>query len=286
MLVGKVIADDTAVIASRSFDFSNQFEDTNNIELEIFSSEIVKAKELRGRINVYGTEVQIDHTFLGWNITTDLESPLVESSDTVYYLYVSHEGQPIISDKKPYFREDLKGDYHPYDSHRLVGMVYNDSSSNFTLVDDAIKGAKSVVIKDLKASGIEGGTFTAGSWQTRDLNTIEGNSGFVLLVANQFSLLSGYFSIECVGIAFAVNGHQIGLLDVTANIRHLGYSTYSGAAESTQSPSSVKAYVTVQGIKTFSLQHFCQTSQAGNGFGTTKGWGDEVYALVKVTKIR
>ena len=134
VLTGEVVSDSTNTIASRSYDFSNQFKELNNIELDIYSTEIVRSKSLQGRISVYGTEIQIDHSFLGWNIITDLESPLTEAVSTVYYLYISDEGQRIISATKPYWREDLKGDYHPYHSWRLVGMGYNDSSSNFTVI--------------------------------------------------------------------------------------------------------------------------------------------------------
>ena len=37
------------------------------------------------------------------------------------------------------------------------------------------------IISDIKASGIDGGAFTSGSWITRDLNTLEGDSSFITL---------------------------------------------------------------------------------------------------------
>src|SRR5690606_21247003 len=51
-------------------------------------------------------------------------------------------------------------------------------------------------LKDVKPSGTAGGTFTSGSWQTRDLNTIEGDSSFVSLASNQFTLQPGTYHIE------------------------------------------------------------------------------------------
>jgi len=149
ILIGNVVSDDTDTIASRSGDFSNNFEDTNNVDIEIFSTEIIKSKEMQGRINVYGTEVQIDHTFLGWNITTDLESPLVEAPDTTYYIYLSDQGEPVISNEKPYYREDLKGSYHPYHSWRVIGSLFNDNSSDIVhtkIITDSEEGIVGGVI--------------------------------------------------------------------------------------------------------------------------------------------
>jgi len=80
-----------------------------------------------------------DLTKLSWNITTDLESGLVESSDTVYYLYLSGQGERIISEEKPYLRKDLKGLYHPYHTWRSVGVFFNDGSNDVARVSDYLK---------------------------------------------------------------------------------------------------------------------------------------------------
>ena len=133
ILVGMVVLDATNAIATRTSDLTNKFSDFNNVDLDISSTEIIKSKSFSSRLNVYGTEVTQDLNKLSWNITTDLEGGLTEAISTVYYLYVSIDGERIISDEKPYFREDLKGDYHPYHTWRLVGMAYNDASSNFTV---------------------------------------------------------------------------------------------------------------------------------------------------------
>lgn len=138
ILVGVVAADATNCIASRSFDFSKSFRGTNNLELELFSTEIIRTKPNRGVISVYGTNVERLSNKFTWNITTDLESGLTEASSTVYYLYISDKGQSIISTEKPHYRHDLIGDYHPYHSWRMAGMAYNDGSNNFTLSWDEV----------------------------------------------------------------------------------------------------------------------------------------------------
>jgi hypothetical protein len=134
--IGQVIANTTAVVGTRCQDFSKNFKGTNNVELEIFSTEIVRSKNAYSRISIYGADLAVDNTLLNWNITTDLASGLTEASSTVYYLYLSDEGERVIDTVKPHYRYDLQGDYHPYESWRLIGMAYNDGSSDITLVWD------------------------------------------------------------------------------------------------------------------------------------------------------
>jgi len=58
----------------------------------------------------------------------------------MYYLYLTENGQRMISPIKYYERPDLQGKYHPYNTWRYVGRVLNDGSSNFTeIYSDAAK---------------------------------------------------------------------------------------------------------------------------------------------------
>lgn len=134
ILVGEIVSDDTNTIASRSLDFSNPYNDFSNIDVDIQTSEIVESRLKSNVVNVYGTQIQIDFNKIQWNITTDLETGLIEAPDTKYFLYLSDEGQTVISDQKPFLRNDLKGKYHPYHSWRCVGEIYNDSSSDIDFV--------------------------------------------------------------------------------------------------------------------------------------------------------
>lgn len=134
MLVGVVASDSTNTIAARSFDFYKAFSDFNNVELEIFSTEIVRSTNLQNRVSVYGTEIQTSNALLNWNITTDLESPQTEAVSTPYFLYLTTEGKQVMSNERPYDRKDLKGLYHPYHSWRCIGYVKNNASSNIDAV--------------------------------------------------------------------------------------------------------------------------------------------------------
>ncbi|MCK5711512.1 MAG: hypothetical protein KAI25_02235, partial [Hyphomicrobiaceae bacterium] len=131
--VGIVVIDGTACIASRSFDFANSFSDANNVEVTINSTEIIESISLNNKFNVYGSSVVQDATKIQWNITTDLESGVVEASSTMYYLYISDEGESVIGDERPLLRSDLGGHYHPYHNWRCLGAAYNDGSSDLTM---------------------------------------------------------------------------------------------------------------------------------------------------------
>lgn len=99
----------------------------------MLSTEIAGSKTLESRVSVYGEKVDIDYTKTSWNITTDLETGQTEAISTYYYAYISGDGEPILSNIKPYLRNDLKGYYHPYHTWRCLGEVYNDASNNFSI---------------------------------------------------------------------------------------------------------------------------------------------------------
>lgn len=131
ILIGQVVLNSTAIEGARPFDFSRAFSDVNNIGLKKDTDEIIKTQNLDNGISVYGNFLNLGE--IDWNITNDLESGVSEENSTTYYLYLSSEGQAIISDKIPHHRPELRGYYHPVESWRCVGEVENDSEGNFVL---------------------------------------------------------------------------------------------------------------------------------------------------------
>ncbi len=133
MLIGVVVIDGTNCVASRSFDFSKSYSNLIEIEVEIERNTVVRSSTHRSAISVYGQKIDFGYGLVKFDITTDLESGLTEASDTLYYLYVTESGATKIATERPYDRlGDLQGFYHPYHSWRYVGVVYNNSGSNFS----------------------------------------------------------------------------------------------------------------------------------------------------------
>jgi len=149
-------------------------------------------------------------------------------------------------------------------------------------------------LKDVKSSGTAGGTFTSGSYQTRDLNTSEGDfSKFGSLASNQFTLDSGVYDIEWTAPAAcnggnAVSGHKSRLYNITdAAVVSIGSSEIvdgiSGVAVTNRSKGICS--LTLTSPKTFEVQHRCTSTLATSGFGLATSFGDdEIYTQVKITK--
>jgi hypothetical protein len=159
----------------------------------------------------------------------------------------------------------------------------------------AIPTQKTAYIKDIKSSGVSGGTFTSGAWQTRDLNTLSGNIDFITNTSNQFTLIKGEYELEAEApAANGVGGHKIRLRNITDStdeaIGTSGQNRTNSIVDGTRfmtTLSKLKCKLELTETKTFEIQHRSTATYGGNGFGVALGFGvDEVYTQVKITKVR
>ncbi|MGD0826571.1 MAG: hypothetical protein ABSA09_00585 [Desulfobaccales bacterium] len=146
-------------------------------------------------------------------------------------------------------------------------------------------------LSDTKASGIAGGTFTSGSWQNRTINTIMYDpSGIVTLIGDNvsWSLPAGTYRFQISAPAYAVNGHQIQLYNVTtSSISLLGTSEFDVYSTAEQTRSFIDGVVAITGTTTFEVQHRCVSTQTTYGFGYPCGFGNsEIYTIVTITKLQ
>ena len=146
-------------------------------------------------------------------------------------------------------------------------------------------------VRDEKASGTDGGTFTSGSYLTRTLNTVKSNSiSGASLSANQIILPAGTYYFEIHAPAFYVNLHKAKLYNVTdsadAIIGLIAQCGSSSGSAAVASHAVVMGRVTIAGTKTFEVRHRSSISKSINGFGMATNFGDiEVYTDVKIWKI-
>jgi hypothetical protein len=130
--IGIAVVDETNCIASRSFDLNKVFNSDNPISSKYISTTVLAAKDFDFDISVYGIAVNSRSSKLEWDIATDLETGVSEGASTTYFAYITETGKAVLSDKKPYdLRGTLKGWYHPYNSWRAIGYIFNDGSSDF-----------------------------------------------------------------------------------------------------------------------------------------------------------
>lgn len=160
--------------------------------------------------------------------------------------------------------------------------------SNVTFLA-AVPTQLTAYIKDVKSNGTSGGTFTSGAWQTRTLNTVSGDTSIVSLSSNQFTLGAGKYEIEATAMAFDVDFHKAQLYNITDTATEaMGMNSNARSAGGAGSTTSdVVTTVTITTDTIFELRHRCSTTQATDGFGQAMSFtADEVYAQVKITKIR
>jgi hypothetical protein len=138
-LIGVCAQDATNCIAARSFDLFKAYDDHNTITLLKNSVTEIRSARQGAEVSAYGTIYKYERDYIRWNTATDFESGVTEAASTLYYLYVTEDGAPKISNKHPLDRRaDLQGLYHPNESWRCVGQVFNNAGSDFVDPQDYV----------------------------------------------------------------------------------------------------------------------------------------------------
>ena len=144
-------------------------------------------------------------------------------------------------------------------------------------------------VRDEKASGTVGGSGTASTWNTRDLNTetYNGITG-ASLASNQVTLAAGTYLIEGWAQGFRTGQHKARLRNITLGTTIiLGSSERGNTVDSSGSPSMFKTRVVLSAETDLELQFYYTSSSGGtSAYGTPTSAGvNEVYAELFITKI-
>lgn len=143
-------------------------------------------------------------------------------------------------------------------------------------------------VRDEKAAGTDGGTFTSGAWRTRDLNTVKTNevSG-ASLATNQITLPAGTYEIEWAAPGGQCGFHQSRLRDITNGATLVaGRSAYTMTSAHVQVDSLGVGRITLAAETVVEIQHRCSNSKTSTGFGAAANFGEvEVYAEVMIRRI-
>jgi hypothetical protein len=134
-LVGVVASNATATVVARCEPFYANHTGLCDFQIDVATTEIIRARHQFAQVEVMGRKINFGQYLPTWNITTDLATSAdmynaTEQASTFYYLYISNEGDTIISDISPYYFPNRKGWYHPHNPWRAVGLAYNNSGSN------------------------------------------------------------------------------------------------------------------------------------------------------------
>lgn len=128
ILIGMTIQDTVACIAARTFDSFKAPSALNTANLIVTSDTQVQA-DRGAEISVFGTTNRFQHSAPVWDITSDLESGMAESPGQQYFCYMKENGDTVLSDRHPLLRRDLQGLYHPAQTWRALGSVYNSTAA-------------------------------------------------------------------------------------------------------------------------------------------------------------
>lgn len=143
-----------------------------------------------------------------------------------------------------------------------------------------------VTIRDEKPSGTQGGTCSINVWMNRDLNTMEGDTGFVTLSGSRFTLQPGKYFIEVHAPGYGVALFRTKLANVTAgNDALVGGSAQSHPTSSTLTYSIALGEIELTASTTFQVQQRCAAEKLTVGLGIASNFGlPEIYTQVKIVK--
>ena len=166
----------------------------------------------------------------------------------------------------------------------LEGKVGADSSSVQSSIDFFMR-KNYVKLSDVKAAGVDGGTFTAGAWRTRTLNTEDHDAGGLCsLSSNQITLTAGTYRCFIRVPALQVDHHQARLYDVTGStVLVMGSTAFSDNASGYAVTDSIIAgQFTIAASHALEVQHYAAVSRSTYGFG--EGWATAMSSIFTVAE--
>ena len=167
----------------------------------------------------------------------------------------------------------------------ITGTLPAISGANLTGISAGLFSSYAVLM-DVRSEGQDGGTFTSGQWQVRDLNTeYYDPDGIVTLSSNIFVLQAGYYFIRFSATAHRVGTHKCVLF------RESGTQTIfaNGSSERlvTDGGSNRSEGVwrgQISGTVNLQIRHRCSDTRSNDGLGKASTADEELYTIVEIFK--
>jgi len=226
-----------ACLGARTFDTYVSPSAQNELQLDYGGTASVIDHGIFSTVQVFGTKLNFGATKTNWNIPGNLGDSLSVSPNTTYFMYLSENGSPSITDKFPLQRKDLLGLYHPHETWRCIGSVKTDNSTNFSTFVKTFRGtSQTMLLADPEAYYANGGGIPlngpAMAFPTRFIQHSSDGDGTVfgpILNANPFdmatiSLTPGFWRIDAAACAELTSG------TATMSYFTIGLGTAQGTA--------------------------------------------------------
>jgi len=169
-----------------------------------------------------------------------------------------------------------------------AGQVLTSNGAGALPTMQAPLGTAYILLRDEKSAGTQGGSSTAGSWQTRTINTesIDTDS-LCSLSANQFTLTAGTYEIDVSAQFHAVNCARLRLQNITDGTTiSLGNTCWFNYNTSVSGHCHLNYRFTVAASKALEIQYYCDSSVATNGLGAGSNFGvTEIYLEAVLHKV-
>ena len=183
--------------------------------------------------------------------------------------------------------------YHSVVNQGVVDMQAWLEALNGKLDKSAFEVSQQVLhVRDEKPSNTHGGTFTAGAWRTRDLNTVVMNTiPGASLTNNRIILPAGSYEVRADVAAEVVGSHQARLYNrTTPDNSLLGHNinTTYGSAGYNSCPSFVVGIISITQTSEYEVQHICELTYSNHGMGKTNlsTWGvNTIYTTVFIRRL-
>jgi len=200
----------------------------------------------------------------------------------------------------------VKGSNNPLEIGDISGLGFHlilsyDSALDKFVLNNPARGVSSTTsprqifsVVDSKPNGVHGGTFSAGSWQTRTLNTIITNTiSGASLSNNRITLPAGTYIVNAQAPGFDVNLHQAVLFGVSGDTGNLIVGTSENTTDnslSTSNPVCTKSvivqHLTLSTTTVLELRHKCSVTRTGYGLGSAASTGaGEIYSTVFIERV-
>lgn len=164
-----------------------------------------------------------------------------------------------------------------------------DLSSKTLTLSNAQKAVDYIEIRDEKSAGTNGGGFTSGAWQKRDLNTEHADTGnHASISSSQITLAAGTYECHIIVPGYNCNTHKARLRNTTDSTTTLvGTAARSATGGPDASTSTITGRFTIATSKTFEVQHRCETTALTSGYGPASSFADEVeiYTVAQFWKV-
>lgn len=150
----------------------------------------------------------------------------------------------------------------PLQTGKNTTLRTNGTSASWAYLDH-------VHVREVQASGVEGGACGATTTHIRTLNTVVENTVIgASLASDKVTLPAGTYKVHARAPAYSCNGHRLTLYDVTGAAALLvGPNAEASAAGFAQTHAFVSGVFTITVTSEVRLDHYTEVARATNGLG-------------------